>query len=155
MTWEYMDALGYRYETVAKEPLDGLSVVDLCSGNTGLYDLVKERVKSYRACDLRTLHKVVEQLPDDEFVDTLTECDVLCVFGHGGWDITREPLESSTLTNSIHKVIKKFSPKIVVLECVSKFEPIIEPISYHYTRERIYTPGSNWLTDRVLYIQRK
>lgn len=154
MPWEYLDNLDYRYELVAGSlDFNGKDVVELCSGNTRLYDLVKDRIKSYRACDVRKLHPIVEQTTDDEFVKTIDKCDILCVFGHGGYEITLENLESKTLTDSIRHLMERFRPT-VVLEAVSKFEPILENLSKDKEVEKTKTVGADWLTDRVLYIFR-
>lgn len=153
MAWEYLDNhMGYRYK-LADEAIDftGMDVVDLCSGDTGMYELVKDKVASYRACDVRKLHPIVEQMPDDEFVKTIKKCDILCVFGHGGYEITKESLESATLTDSIKFLIAKFNP-VLILECVTKFQPILEDITKDHKVKIIRTVGSDWLTDRVLYI---
>lgn len=152
MPWEYLDNLNYRYDLVAQKlDFTGKHVVDLCSGNTGLYELVKDKVASYRACDVRKLHPIVEQMADNDFAKTVERCDILCVFGHGGFEITNESLESATLTQSIHDLIDRFQP-VVVLEGVSKFEPILAGIAEGFKKEVTRTIGSDWLTDRVLYI---
>lgn len=155
MPWEYLDNLDYRYR-LADEFVDftGKDVIDLCSGNTGMYEVVKDKVKSYRACDVRKLHPIVEQMTDGDFIKTVDKCDILCVFGHGGYEITKESLESPTLTDSIHQMIHRFNP-ILILECVTKFEPIIQEITKHHQVKITRTAGSDWLTDRVLYIGEK
>ena len=153
--WEYMKGLNYRYEIVAKYiDFSGLHVVELCSGYTGLYNLVKDKVASFRACDVRKLHPICEQLPDDKFVKTLTKCDVLCAFGHGGYEITREELESKTLTESIHFVIERFKPRWIVLESVERFFPIVSNISNRYAYEETLFDhhGSDWLHNRRMLI---
>lgn len=155
MPWEYLDNLNYRYE-VAADAVDftGKHVIDLCSGNTGLYHLVQQKVASYRACDVRKLHPIVEEMTDDLFVPTVTQCDILCVFGYGGFEITKEKLESATLTQSIRDLAKKFDP-IIILECVTKFEPALRPIMEGYVVDSFWTPGSDWLSDRVLFVLRR
>lgn len=156
MPWEYLDnKMDYRYQLAADSvDFTGKDVVDLCSGDTGLYEIVKDRVKSYRACDVRKLHPIVEQMIDGEFIKTVDKCDILCVFGHGGYEITKESLESPTLTDSIHQMIHRFNP-ILILECVTKFEPIIQEITKNHKVRVTRTVGSDWLTDRVLYIGEK
>lgn len=155
MPWEYLDNMNYRYE-IAAESLDfkGKHVVDLCAGNAGLYNLVGNQVASYRACDVRKLHPVVEEMTDEAFVPTVTQCDILCVFGYGGFEITNEPLESSTLLQSAKTLMAKFDP-IVILECVTKFQPALYPLMKGYHVESIWTPGSDWLSDRALFILRR
>jgi len=153
--WEYMKELDYRYEEVTKHiNFKDLHVVELCSGYTGLYELVKGKVASYRACDLWKLHPICEQMPDDQFAKTVTKCDVLCVFGHGGYEISGEQLESKTLTQSIHFLIKQFNPQWVVLESVERFFPIISNISsqYRYEASLFKYQGADWMHNRRMLI---
>ena len=155
MPWEYLDNLNYRYQ-IAAESVDftGKHVIDMCSGNTGLYHLVQQQVASYRACDVRKLHPIVEEMTDAEFVPTVTQCDILCVFGYGGFEITPEPLESSTLLQSAKTLMAKFDP-VVILECVTKFEPALRPLMDGYEVSSFWTSGSDWLSDRVLFVLRR
>jgi len=155
MKWEYMDSLGYRYEIVAKAiDFTGKAVVELNSGNTGLYELVKDKVKSYRACDVRQTHPIVEVIDDEAFTKTVTECDILCLFGHGGYEITKAPVESQTVTNSYNELITRCKPQYAVLESVSKFLPITQRIieKHSYTWKRIDTKDLDWLKDRIIFI---
>ena len=155
MAWEYLDNLNYRYENAARlVDFTGKDVVDLCSGNTGLYDLVKDKVNSYRACDVRKLHPIVEQVSDDSFARSIEKCDILCVFGYGGFEITKEPLESPTLLSSMKYLADKYNP-VVILESVTKFKPAIMDFVDNYNVEEVRTVGSDWLTDRVMYILRR
>ena len=155
MPWEYLDKLNYRYE-LASGLVDfkDKHVVDLCSGNTGLYNFVHPIVASYRACDIRPLSAVAEPISDDKFVRTVEHCDILCLFGYGGYEITKEPLESSTVLDSMKYLIDKFDP-VIVLECVSKFVPALQEIIQPYQRQEIRTAGDDWLTDRVMFILRR
>lgn len=158
MPWEYLENMNYRYEIVAsKIDFKNKHVVDLCSGNTGLYELVKHITASYRACDLRKLHPIVEQAPDDIFVKTIESCDVLCAFGYGGREIIDEKLESETLNASIKSIISKHNPEYVVLESVKNFQKPIFDIanSYNYTYETISHDSSFWLQDRIMIIMKR
>lgn len=155
MTWEYMEKLGYRYKTVDYFiDFTGKKVIDLNSGNTGLYDLVKDKVASYRACDIRQSHQIVEVMDDAEFAKTVNECDILCLFGHGGYEITNAYQESKTITESYHSIIDRCKPKYAVLESVKKFLPITQKIvdKYEYKWNRINTINDDWLLDRVMFI---
>ena len=154
MPWEYLDNMNYRYELAATSvDFAGKHVIDLFAGNAGLYPKVEHLVASYRACDVRKLHPIVEQMTDADFVPTVEKCDILCVFGYGGFEITKEPLESSTLLQSAKTLIQKFDP-VVILECVTKFEPALRPMMEGYDVQTIWTSGSDWLSDRVLFILR-
>jgi hypothetical protein len=155
MPWEYLDNMNYRY-TIAANMVDftGKHVIDLCAGNAGLYPLVEHKIASYRACDVRKLHPVVEEMKDEDFVKTVDKCDVLCVFGYGGFEMTREPLESPTLLESTKTLMEKFDP-IVILECVTKFESLLHPLMKGYCVESFWTSGSDWLSDRVLFVLRR
>lgn len=155
MTWEYMDKLGYRYETVAKAiDFTGKKVIDLNSGNTGLYELVKDKVASYRACDTRKSHPIVEVMDDAEFTKTVDECDILCLFGHSGYEITKAWQESQTITDNYNTLISRCKPQYAVLESVKKFLPITQGIvdKHDYKWNRIDTESNDWLQDRVMFI---
>ena len=101
---------------------------------------------------------------DDEFINVLTKVDILVVFGIGGYEISKEPLESKTLVQSIKKIISKFKPEIIIIEIVNRYFPILEDIEkftsyYSYKTKHILKIKSlkdyNWLEDRVLMIIRK
>lgn len=156
--YAYLDQKDYRYEeTVKRIDFTGKNVIDLCSGNTGLHDFVKDMVASYRACDKYNTHPVVEVMDDAEFCKTVENCDVLCCFGIGGWEITGESSESSTVTNSILILAEKFQPQWIVLECVKKFRAIADGIAekVNYTREDFATDSDWWLDDRLLVFLRR
>lgn len=151
--WKYLDELGYRYKIVSElVDFKDKHVVDLCSGNTGLYELVRPVVKSYRACDKRKQHDIVEQVDDAAFAEIITQCDILCLFGYGGYEFTQNALESSTVLNSVQKLITKFNP-VVILESVTKFESALQKLAAsYYNVRKIHTRDAHWLKDRVIYI---
>lgn len=158
MPWEYLDNMNYRYEIISnKIDFKNKHVVDLCSGNTGLYELVKDITASYRACDLRKLHPIVEQVSDEIFAKTIQKCDILCAFGYGGREIADEKLESETLNASIRNIISKHNPEHVVLESIKNFQKPIFNIadSFDYTYETISHDSSFWLEDRIMIIMKR
>jgi len=156
--YKYLDSKNYRYKETAKRVnFSGKHVVDLCSGNTGLYEYVKDKVASYRACDLFKLQPIVEQVDDWEFAQSVTVCDVLVCYGVGGYEISKEQIESKTVTNSIRYLMEKFSPAVVVIESIKTYQSILEGIADNdrYTKDYYKTDSSNWLDDRVIIFMEK
>lgn len=154
---EYLNQKDYRYEeTVKRHDFSGKNVVDLCSGNTGLYELVKDQVASYRACDLHKLHPIIEQTDDWVFSQSVERCDVLVCFGFGGYEITNESVESKTSTKSFQYLLEKFSPDFAVMEGVKRFRPILESVRTDgYEKEYFFTDSDWWLDDRLIIFLRK
>ena len=155
--WCYMDKLNYRFEITKKNiNFRGLNVVELNSGNTGLYELVKKDISSYRANNLRKSHPIVEIMSDIHFVKKINKCDILCCFGHAGYQDGTERLESTQINKSILYLIEKFKPKNVVLECITKYKSAIYDIynaySHLYTKIDFKHEGDDWLNNRILLI---
>jgi hypothetical protein len=167
MAWEYMDELDYRYEQ-AVELLTQIphghtlgQCVELCSGNTRFFNYIKDKCTKYKACDTRKPNVIPDgvqfyEMNDSMFSDTIGRCRTLIVFGHGGFEIDKNPLESPSLTQSMHKIINKCSPKFIILECVDKYLPVIKEIhrihGREYAHKGITNKSENWLHHRHLYV---
>ena len=159
MAWEYMEELDYRYELASKAlgNTKRLHVVELCCGNGRFKDYL-QGFKSYRGNDLRQVdNKYYSSKPDELFVEEVKKCDVLAVFGHGGFEIDKNPLESSTLTQSFLTLVSRFGPKYLVLESIEKYSPIIDGIISallpYYTIISVHnTDGNDWLSKRQLRV---
>jgi hypothetical protein len=131
MAWEYLDALDYRFARAGRyiHPQD--RVVDVNSGNSHL----RNYVENYISNDLND-ERADCRVTDDVFMPMVKECDVLCLFGIGGHEITKEVLESSTVTDSVITLAIKYRPRLLILECVNDFVEIAERIM----RETEYVP---------------
>lgn len=171
MAWEYMDNLDYRYEQ-ARHVLSSIphgfnlgQCVELCSGNTRFYTHVKDLCKTYRACDTRVPEVIPEgvifkNITDAQMADRVKRLKTLIVFGHGGYEIDKNPLESPTLTDSILKLVHKCGPRIIILESIQKYSPILRnihknirtPSGAYYEYKEVETKSDNWLHNRVLYV---
>ena len=164
-----MSTLDYRYKN-ANKVLQELEVenlghvIELCSGNTQCAKYLTIPFESYKACDLampESIPKGVDffQIPVEDFVhDKVNSCDVLFVFGHGGYEITNEPLESKFLTACMHEIIDEHNPGIIILEMVKRFEEIGKNFikdSEYILYETIYNKNDNWLEDRVMFVLRR
>jgi len=125
MAWEYLEqeVMDERYKIASEFIGDYDKVVDVDSGNSRL----RNYVKHYYSNDLNYVEADVK-CTDDEFVDMVKECDVLCCFGIGGHEIIQEPLESPTLTQSLVRLAMKHHPHTMILECIDQFVPVVESI---------------------------
>ena len=156
MAWEYMDDLDYRYETASQKLgfLNGETVIDLCSGNSRLKGYLNG-IFHYLSCDLYD-DRADFVMTDVEFVrDVVIECDILTLFGYGGFEIDGNELESSTVLDSMDYVITKFKPKKIVLESIKKYNDRLFEFINHYKYNLVYegvTEGDSWLTNRNIKI---
>jgi hypothetical protein len=125
MAWEYLEqpVMDERYKIASEFIGENDKVVDVDSGNSRL----RNYVKHYYSNDLNYKEADV-QCTDEEFVEMVKECDVLCCFGIGGHEITHEPLESPTLTHSLVRLAMNHHPHTMILECIDQFVPIVESI---------------------------
>lgn len=160
MTWEYMDELDYRYEKVSAElgSLRGDVVVDLCSGNSKL-DIYLKGIYSYLSCDIND-DRATFKMTDKAFVENaITGCDILCLFGYGGYEVDSNPLESDTVISSMDYAITNFKPKTVVVESIKKYHHILTELMNTHKEYRIsyesISEGDTWLTQRIIKIYKR
>lgn len=123
MAWEYLDKLDYRYKQASKFITDEDFVVDVNSGNSRMRDYVK----NYISNDLN-YSEADYQMTDEQFREVIDACDVLCCFGVGGYEITKEELESKTVSDTLVYLTEKFKPRLLILEAIEQFTPIIKNI---------------------------
>jgi len=101
-------------------------------------DILKERLPKNNKTS--TFHAMT----DEEVAnDAHSRIDVLCCFGIGGYELTKESQESPTVTDSLIKIMDSKKPKLVVLEAIEEFESILERI-----KEK-----TNYLTVQKIYMQ--
>lgn len=125
MTWEYLQtkildprmmlAAGYLHGKTKDA-----HIVDLDCGTSRILNFINHDFASYKGNDieLKFLRKNQENMffyhmNDKYFADKIERCDILLVFGHGA---SRNPLESSSVNNSILVVVNRCRPKIIILE---------------------------------------
>jgi hypothetical protein len=156
MAWEYLltnqhDARAMLIAGYLAEKIAGKTIVDLDCGHAPLLKYLPKTFKRYYGND--TLKERLPTYPgalflpitDEEFVNgDFESVDVLVVMGMGGYELTKEKLESSTLTASILSMTLKYKPEIVIIECIKEFEPVIDKyiaphISPFYTRRHSIT----------------
>lgn len=70
---------------------------------------------------------------DETMVDVLrgTNIDLLCCFGLGGYEISKEAEESKTVTSSLIKLATNNHPSLIVVESIEEFEPLLLAIKDH------------------------
>lgn len=142
MAWEYLltdehDARAMLIAGYLANKIVGKTIVDLDCGHAPLLKYLPQTYKRYYGNDVlaERLPKYPGALflpiPDAEFVQNDFESvDVLVVMGMGGYELTKEKLESSTLTASIIHMAQKYKPDILIIECIKEFESIIEKYVY-------------------------
>jgi GT2 family glycosyltransferase len=163
MTWEYLPQCDKRFE-IAASYLKGKTkdkvIVDLDCLEARLLKYISHDFAKYLGNDILVRFPNIPKTefhpyPDDQFVANLKKCDILCVFGHGGYEITGQNEESKTLTESIKKVVSRLEPQTVILEAVQYFEPIIGKIitkGYDLKIKEYMDLGEEWVKKRVIYI---
>lgn len=111
-----------RYKIVA-DFLGDLSdkvIIDLNCGEPLFKNHIK--FKRYIANDIFVPDNIdgieFRQCTDTEIDE---KCDVLCVFGYGGGELTGEELESKTTGDSLVR-LSKYNPKYIVVEMTQKWE---------------------------------
>lgn len=124
MAWEYLktEPFDIRYKIVAEHlpDLSDKTVLDLNCGEPAFRKFIK--CKKYYANDIFKPDNIdgVEfiQKKDDE-IDIKT--DIIVLFGYGGGELTGQPLESKTASETLIK-LSKYKPEYIVVEMVQKWE---------------------------------
>ncbi|MBF0531743.1 MAG: methyltransferase domain-containing protein [Candidatus Omnitrophica bacterium] len=173
--WAYLfdEKMDYRVWLAAgylRDKVKEKIIVDLDCGHAPLLKYIPDTYRQYIGNDIRNLFPALTERSifylkkDDDFIQALTKVDILVVLGYGGYEITKESLESKTLLGSIKTIISKFEPEIVVFETVRKFLPILKDveefaISQGYQTKCLFSvkmdDDENWLKHRELLILEK
>ena len=166
MAWEYLPQMDQRLRVIAsflKGKTKDKTIVDLDCLEARLLKYIDHDFKKYIGNDILdrfpvSIDKTEFYLTTDEkMVDVVNECNILLVLGAGGWEITKEELESKTLTDSVNAIIKKCRPKYVVKEAVSYFEELINlpPNGYKQVYKKNLNLGDKWIAKRIVYIYKR
>ena len=128
MAWEYLDQLDERYKQVSDliGPCKGDVVLELNSGNSRLPQYLTGEF-TYISNDLYN-PAAAYKYTDEQMIKTIDACDIFMCFGIGGYEISLHPLESATITNSIKTGIKKYQPRLIVIEAISEYKDILVTI---------------------------
>jgi hypothetical protein len=151
MAWEYLENLDYRYELVSNHigELNGEIVLDFNSGNSRFKNYLKGNF-TYLSNDIWD-NRADFRITDSEFLDQQPSADIICGFGLGGYEISKEKLESATLTQTLIKAVEKYNPKIIVLEYIKDFRPIkdviVNSLNNNYDLKQFFKKLGN---DRVM-----
>jgi len=150
MAWEYLltdehDARAMLIAGYLAEKIAGKTIIDLDCGHAPLLKYLPKTYKRYYGNDT-----LVERLPmypngifsslsDADYVrGSFESVDVLVVMGMGGYELTHEKLESSTLTTSILSLVLEYKPEILILESIKEFELITEKTIFPHI-DTLYT----------------
>lgn len=135
-----MDELDYRYINFAKFVLMNkfriVKILDLCSGNTRLPFYFGD-FQLYDAVDTRKPNIMPPRInfyncTDQEYVDSVysnpeyVHPDCVVCFGIGGFELSGEVLESSTVMNNLRYIITNSKPRIIVLECIMDYVSLMD-----------------------------
>ena len=165
MTWQYLEKLAYRwYQWLPYvDSFTNKHVVELNCGDTQIDKaLIGQPIELFQCNDTkecsqqRLFNGSFYQVSDERFGEYILKCDILLLFGIGGYEITGAEQESKTITSSTINFIKEYAPELVVIEGVTRFEPLLERISAESGYERVARletlSGDDWLHHRVMYI---
>lgn len=147
MAWEYLltkelDARAMVIAGYLANKITGKVILDLNCGHAPLLRYLPKTYARYYGND--TLAKRLPTcdgalflpMTDEEMVTSdIGRVDVLVVMGMGGYEITKEKLESPTLTRSILALIEKHKPEIVILECIQEFECLADNIIFPHIKD--------------------
>jgi len=174
--WQYLltGGMDSRIELVSeylKDKVKDRVIVDLDCGHAPLLKYLPDTYKQYIGNDIRDIFpaerndKCIFYLKkDDELINILTKIDILVALGLGGHEISKEPRESKTCTQTLKRIISKLTPEIVVLEAVNRFLPVLESVekcafrySYKTKHHLDIKPDKDrdWVKHRTLLILEK
>lgn len=170
MAWEYLltrelDARVLPVAGYLANKINGNCIVELDCGHAPILKYLPKTYKSYYGNDIlgerlpEYLGARFYQMKDDEFVKGDFDVDILLVFGLGGYEISKEALESSTLTQSIFDLVDREHPGVVVIESIQKYSPVQDSIEV-YLKDKGYSivhkikveTRDNWLHKRLITI---
>jgi len=170
MTWEYLleKKLDKRCEYIAsklKISIKDSIIVDIDCMHAPLLKYIPDTYKKYIGNDILSVfpkNKKTEFLQiDDKYLlgelrNITDKVDIVVAIGIGGYEISKEERESKTLTNTIIEVCLRYNPKILVLEAVTKYTPILDiilaEIPYTIKHEATLDLGNDWVEKRQIYI---
>lgn len=166
MSWEYLEQMSFRHAMVVPYVnVVGKHAIELNCGRWTMLPWLDGQA-SYAANDLsptdwvgaigETPKRRFFQMGDDTFVPLVQACDVLFLFGHGGYEIDCNPKESATVSKSAMTLMGRFSPAQVVLESVQKYAPclhaIVEGAGYSIQHQFLVDAGEGWTFKRMVVI---
>ena len=138
MAWEYLyDKMDFRVWTIAgylKGKTKDKVIFDLNGMHCPLLKYIDHDYKEYIANDLQTVFPSeyprcrFHTISDVLMIYRLPVVDIMIAIGIGGHEITNEPLESPTSTESTISIINKCKPSIVILENIQDFRSVMDNI---------------------------
>ena len=144
MAWEYLqdDKFDERFKPIVKflqGKTKGKIVVDLNCGTARLCRMLEPNWLLYAGNDKSAefiLRARAHNVPNTSF-HVLSDkhydecCDILVSVGCGGYDISKEPLESDTQKDTIKRLVNTHTPEIVILEMIKAFgKDMIEYVEF-------------------------
>lgn len=142
MAWEYLLDKKFDIRITAALPLirehlhEGATIVDLDCGHAPLRAYLPRSIR-YIGNDIDVTrlpssrgHDIFFNASDAEMRNLLEKRTVriLCCFGLGGYEISKEPLESITLTQTIIQLAQVKRPSLLVIEAIEDYVSLLEKI---------------------------
>jgi len=137
--WPHLKHLDARFDAVANylngRVGDNDTIIDLNCGDSRILSRLKsgkyigtdavrtEEGQAYR----KQYNGEFLHLKDDE-LNLSGHVDVVMLWGHGGYEISKEEVESPTVTDSLKKIIIENQPKYIVLESIQDYATILVDI---------------------------
>lgn len=171
--WDYYPKVTKRIEIIAdylKDKVENKVIIDLNCGKSPILDYLSG-FKAYFGNDILIedscsfkLNSLIGRLDysDEDFTKELLTNNVpangiiLLVLGHGGYPKHTNKHESSTINDSVNKIIAHLKPKIVVIESVEDFTQVIDEnidLSGYIEKLNKYLDlGSDWVEKRRIRI---
>jgi len=120
--YPYLKDVNQRYQDLVRLiDLDGLNVVDVNAGYGNLNSYLPKNSR-YRGNDIYPQAPHVERSTDENFVRSINEVDVLCIFG---WSTGGAFVESNTQDDSLEYLLNKYHPRYFVAECITEYQELV------------------------------
>ena len=120
--YPYLKNVNQRYEDLVRLiDLDGLNVVDINAGHGNLISYLPKNSR-YRGNDIFPQGPHVERSTDENFVKSIEDVDVLCIFG---WCTGSAFVESKTQDDSLEYLLNNYHPRYFVVEFISEYQDLV------------------------------
>lgn len=134
--WPHLRYLDDRFDAVANylngRVKDKETIIDLNCGDSRILSRLKcgryigtDAVNTKDGQTYRKQHNGDFLHMKDDQVSLPGKIGVVMLWGHGGYEISKEKVESPTVTDSLKKIIINNRPKYIVIEAIQDYTPIL------------------------------
>ncbi len=160
--WDYVDEIDARFTPAVdylSDKIEGKVLIDLNCGEARLLQYLPHSFKRYYGNDLRAVFPSYPKCQFDCIPDTQVnpkQLDVLMCWGMGGYELTKEPVESPTISHTILRLGDRH-PSVIILEAVWAFDVLTESLirrlpDYAQITESRFDCGNRWTHKRRVVI---